>query len=85
MNLIEIQFQVSILLYNIYEDDVKWDRDKSEMTKAFSFFHCVAVWRMSGGRCNWSEDDSGKAIAVVQQVIKGPDYDITLGMKRWQI
>lgn len=52
------------------------------MTKAFSFFHCVAVWRMSGGRCNWSEDDSGKAIAVVQQVIKGPDYGITLGMKR---
>lgn len=25
---------------------------------------------MSGGRCNWSEDDCGKAIAVVQQVIK---------------
>lgn len=40
------------------------------MTKTFSFFHCVAVWRMSGGRYNWSEDDSGKAITVVQQVIK---------------
>lgn len=28
------------------------------------------MWRISGGRCNWSEDDRGKAIAVVQQVIK---------------
>lgn len=38
VNLITVQFQVSILLYKIYEDDVKWDHDKPGMTKALSFF-----------------------------------------------